>query len=287
MTILVTGAGGDVAGNLIPLLLAAGREVKALVRSPDHAQRLRASGAAVVLGDFRDKAGLAAALDGVETIFLLTPAHAQAADMASTAIEAARQARVRRIVRLSAIKAAADGPTDNTRQHWRTEEALRRSGIAYTILRPHFYMQNLLGSVQSIREQGAIYFATAAARIGMIDVRDIADAAARVILDERWDGAEYEITGPAAISYPEVAERLSKTLGRKITYVPISPDALAEAARGAGMDEWSAMLFRDYNRAYGSGWGDFVTSWVSTFTGRPARSFDSFAAEVLAPAIAA
>ena len=119
----------------------------------------------------------------------------------------------------------------------------------------------------------------------MIDVRDIADAAVKVLLDRNHAGRTYSLTGPASITWHTAAKAFTAALGRPVKYVPIPSEGVAEAIRKRGWGEWAAGVMRDYSAAYGSGWGDFVTEDVMKLTGHPACSIEQFAREVLAPAL--
>lgn len=286
MTILITGATGKVASQLILTIAQSGRAVRAMVHSTAKAGGPAALGADTIVGDYTDPASLDRAFAGAETVLLVTPPHARAADWASAGIAAASRGGVKRIVRISAIKAAADGPNDNSRQHARTDDEIRRSGLDFVILRPHFFMENcLFGAAESIASEGVIRSATGHARLGMIDARDIADVAARVLLDPKWDGGTYDLTGPASISFDDVAEVLSVELDRDLRHVPISPEAAADFVRRMGGDEWQAETTRGYFRAYAAGWGDFTTDWVPRISGHAGRSFADFAREVMVPSL--
>jgi uncharacterized protein YbjT (DUF2867 family) len=284
MRILVTGATGTVASTLIPSLLQAGHPVRAMAHSNAKVRRLAAICPDVVVGDFADSASLDRAFAGTAAVLIVTPPHARAAEWASAALDAAKRARVRRVVRISAIKASSDGPNDNSRQHARTDEEIRQSGMDFVILRPHFFMQNcLFGTAESVASSGVVRFAGGDARLGMIDPRDIADVAARALVDSRWDGGTYDLTGPACISFHDVAQTLSRMLNRKVRYEPISPEAAADFVRRAGGSEWQAEATRGYFRAYAAGWGDFTTDWVQQISKQSARSFEQFADEIAAP----
>ncbi len=285
MTILITGATGKIAQHVIISLLGDGHPVRAMVRSGAQEPRLRRQGAETVIASFEDPDSLGAAAKGAETLLLLTPPHQHAAAWASAAIAAAKQAGIRRIVRISAILAGSDGPSDNNRQHGRTDDEMRHAGIASVILRPHFFMQNLLADVASLRSDGVIYAAAGDARLGMIDTRDIADVATKALCDPSWDGNTYDLTGPDSISFHDIARQLSELVGREIRYVPMSPDRLAQSIRDVGLDEWYAQGYHDYLRAYSEGWGDFTTDAVAAISGKPARSFKAFASDVLVPAL--
>ena len=126
-------------------------------------------------------------------------------------------------------------------------------------------------------------------KIGMIDVRDIVDVAAKVLTEDGHQGKTYGLTGPASISFHDVAAGLSKALGKEVKYVDVPLEAGREAMVGMGLSEWFADAMTEYNKAFGEGLGDFTTGDVQELTGHPARSYETFArdfAEVFAPAAA-
>jgi uncharacterized protein YbjT (DUF2867 family) len=178
---------------------------------------------------------------------------------------------------MSAIGAAHDAPTINSRLHALSDAELAASGIPYTILRPHAFMQNLMMSAQSVAEQGALYLALGEGRLGMIDARDVAEAAARVLTTAGHENKIYTLTGPRAVSLAEVAAALGAALGKPVKYVPIPIEAADEAMAKMGLDEWTRTLSTDYFAAYSRNWADAVTGDFSQLVGRPARSIDDFA----------
>ena len=285
-TVLVTGATGNIASLLLPELKKQGARVRALVHNAEKARQLTATGVETVVGDFENPESLDKAMAGVGRVFLLTPPNPKADVWNANAITAARKAGKPYIVRLSVIKAAADSPTDNMRLHARTEKDLQASGLPYVLLRPHFFMQNLFMSAQSIAAEGAMYMGMGDGKLGMIDVRDIVDVAVRVLGDKSHAGQTYTLTGPAAITLHEVARAFSSALGREVKYVPVPPEAVADSIRKLGWGEWFATVMRDYSAAYAKGMGDFTTDHVLKITGQQPRSIEQFAREVLAPALA-
>ncbi|WP_159587546.1 SDR family oxidoreductase [Chelativorans xinjiangense] len=138
MTILITGATGKIVQHLIPSLLEQGQSVRAMVRSPDKEVALGKQGAGTVIASFEDPGALDKAFASVETLLLVTPPHKHATGWASAGLAAAKRAGIKRIVRISALLAGPDGPSDNNRLHGRTDDELRACGIASVILRPHF-----------------------------------------------------------------------------------------------------------------------------------------------------
>jgi uncharacterized protein YbjT (DUF2867 family) len=283
--ILVTGATGNTAALVAAQLREKGVAVRALVRDAKKAEALAAKGVELALGDFETPASLEAALDGMTSVFLVTPPHPDASGMVDRFLAVATKSPPRpRIVRLSAIKGSDQGPTDNTRTHGRADRAIQDSGLPYVILRPNYFMQNLFGSAESILGQGMMFQGTGEGRIGFIDVRDIADVATSTLLDTQWDRGIYELTGPDSISYGEVAKLLGEALGRAVNYVPVTPEQVRETIVQKGWGEWAAGIMADYSAAYGLGWGDFTTTFVEKIAGHPARSYATFLREVFVPA---
>lgn len=283
--VLITGASGNVASGMLPQLVKQGVAVKAYVRDAAKGEKLKAMGVEPVVGDFLDLAKLETAAQGMDAVVSITPPGPAAVEQASVITQATKRAGVGHIIRLSAIGAAADAPTDNGRLHFMTDSEIIASGIPYTILRPNFFMQNLLMSVATLKEQGSMYWGMGEGAIGVIDVRDIADSLATLAGYGGHHGQIYLQTGPDSLSFADMAEMISKAVGKPIKYVAIPVEAVGEAIRGFGMGEWFVQMLMDYSRAYARGWGDFVNGNVEAITGNPPRSFEQFAKEVLAPAL--
>ena len=282
-TILVTGATGLVSGQLIQALQASKADIRlrALVRSEQKAAPLIAAGVDAVIADLDEPESLPRVFEGVDDVWLLTPPGPRAPENNMNAVWAARSAGVKRVVRMSAIGAAHDAPTRNGRLHALSDEELQASGLRWTILRPHFFMQNLLGFAAGIAADGNFYLSTGQGRLGLIDTRDIAAVAAAVLLDEskRHDGQIYTPTGPEVLGMSDVAEQLGRVLEKAVRFVPVPDEAVRAGAIQGGLTPWLAGLFVEYCRAYGAGWGDFTTTHVKDVTGRDARSFADFARE--------
>src|SRR6266853_5862745 len=286
-TVLVTGATGTVSTALLGALKGKpGLRLRALVRDPAgaKAQALQKDGVEVVAGDLEEPDTLAEAFDGVDILWLLTPASALEPSMGSNAVLAAKRAKVKYIVRNSAIKAGHDAPNRNGRLHALVEEAVKASGIPWTILRPHYYMQNLLSSASSVASDSALYMNMGKGRVGTIDGRDVGVFAAKVIEHpDRHVGKIYNPTGPESIDMAAAAETLSRVLGKQVNYVALPQDAAQQVMLGLGLSRWFVGNVVDYGRVYSDGWGDFTTSDFKDITGQEARSFKQFATD-FAPA---
>jgi len=284
--ILVTGATGNIASLVIPQLLENGVEVRAYVRDPQKAGSLKDAGVEIVQGDFSDKDALVNAASGVDAILAITPPNPDAVVQGDNIIAAAKSAGSPFVIRISALKAAADAPTDNGKLHFAADEALINSGLPYTILRPHFFMQNIFMSVPTIKEEGNMYQAMGEGKLGLIDVRDIADCAAAILLDyEKHLNKIYNPTGPETITFYDMANIIGDGMGKKVNYVAIPPEGVRQPIIDMGWGEWAGQVMVDYSQAYSDGWGDFTNDDVERLTGKKARSFKKFYDEVLSHAL--
>jgi uncharacterized protein YbjT (DUF2867 family) len=286
--VLVTGATGKIGSRLVPRLAA--REdiaVRVLARNAAKAAPLISSGAELAVGTLEDGQAVRAAIAGIDTLVLITAASPLAAGQASALLAAAKEACVRKIVRISVFKAAVDGPTDITRQHGRTDSEIQASGLTYTILRPPFFMQNIcFMTARTIANAGQLCFGAGDGKLAMIDLRDIVDCAEQSVVSDAHDNQVFTLTGPESISFHDIASRLTDILNRPVHYVPVPPEAVEQSIRAMGMGEWYARAMRDFCRAYSENWGDLTTDSVARITGRSPRSFDVFAREVIVPALA-
>ncbi|MEW1837965.1 SDR family oxidoreductase [Nonomuraea angiospora] len=278
-TVLITGATGTVSTALIDALKGADVDLRALVRDESGADGLSERGAEVFVGDLDDARSLPPAFEGVRDVWLLTPNGPRAPENSMNVVWAARQAGVERVVRLSVVGAAHDAPNRSGRLHALSDRELERCGMRWTILRPHWFMQNLLNEAGDIAATGTFSLNLAAARIGMIDVRDIAECAARVLLDhpDRHHGETYTLTGPRSLTFDEVAGHLGLALGTPVTYLPVGDDAKRGTLLGYGVPAWIVDMLEEYAQAYAGGWGDFTTGTVAALLGRPPRDIADFA----------
>ena len=277
-TVLITGATGTVSTALMNTLQGADVDLRALVRDKTKADGLREQSVEVFVGDLDDARSLPPAFEGVQDVWLLTPNGPRAPENNMNAVWAARQAGVERIVRLSAVGAGHDAPNRSGRLHALSDRETEQCGIRWTILRPLWFMQNLLNEAGDISATGTFSLNMASARIGMIDVRDIAECAARVLLDDldRHHGQTYTLTGPRSLTFEEVADQLSLTLGRSISYLPVTDDAKRKTLLGYGVPKWIVDMIEEYAQAYASGWGDFTTDTVTDLLGHPPRDIADF-----------
>ncbi|HKG14469.1 MAG TPA: SDR family oxidoreductase [Pyrinomonadaceae bacterium] len=276
--ILITGATGTTGREVVGELQRLGASgVRAVVRDPARASFVRDAGFETVEGDFDRPETLDAALEGVGRALLLTPPSPHTYAYQRDFIEAAKRAGVRRIVKLSALGADASAPEGFGRWHGQAEEFLKASGLGWTILRPNFFMQNLLGQAQTIATQGALYQPGGDARASLIDARDIASVAARALTDEGHEGKTYTLTGPEALSYAEAAAKISDATGKHVRYVSLTPEQFREGALAQGLPEWLVSALELLNELFASGDAAEVTDDVRGVGGKEPKTFDEFA----------
>jgi uncharacterized protein YbjT (DUF2867 family) len=285
--ILVIGGRSKIGSALIEDLVGRGEHVRALVR-PGERQGETPAGADAVTGDLADEGSLVTAMAGADKVFLLSSPHRDAVRWHRNAIDAARRTDVQLVVRSSIVGADRDSPAEFISAHTTCDRYLADSGLPYVIVRPNLFLQNVPEStIPSIDgSSGTFYVDAGDARISMVDTRDVAAVAAVALTEPGHAGERYDVTGPAALSYTDVAEMLSTALGRQISYVDAPDEAVRQALRSAGLSEWFAGalvgLYQDYRRSGTDGYAARVTDTVSRLTGRPSRSLDDLLAE-LAP----
>lgn len=186
-------------------------------------------------------------------------------------------AGVRRIVKQS-VWGAAEEAFSFAKWHRPVERAIEDSGLAWTFLRPNGFMQNVVNYMSAtIKAQGAFYQPAEDARISHVDIRDLARVAARVLTGAGHDGKAYDLTGPAAITYDDIASTLTKVLGREVRYVRITPEAYKQGAMGAGIPEGYADALVDLVRYYREDQASRVSPAVREITGQDPVPFEQFA----------
>ncbi len=252
--ILVTGAAGKTGLAVIRQLHATGAEVRALVRRNAQRDLAFAAGATdVVVADLTHEAALIEALRDARAIYHICPNMSpHEVDIGRSIMGQARRAEVERFVYHSVLHPQIEAMP----HHWaklRTEELLFQSDLDFTILQPAAYMQNLLPQWRAIREQGLYSVPYAeSTRLGMVDLEDVAEAAARVLTEPGHGGATYELASSEVLSQVVVAEILSAALGRKVSVDVISRENWATRARADGLSKSAVValfaMFRYYER---------------------------------------
>lgn len=276
--ILVTGGTGGVGSELLRLLSKAGIATRALARHPQRAQAL--PGITWIAGDLSKPGTLTSAFEGARTLFLLTSYYEDMVELQHNAISAARAAGVTYVVKISAFAASDHSRAPVGRWHYQVEKELQESGLGWTILRPHHFMQNLLAQAEYVRTEGVVYSASGDGKIPYVDGRDVAAVAFATLTQPGHLGKKYVVTGSEAISYRQAAEIIGAAIGKPVRFVDESPDEARARRVREGLPPAvveSALAIAAYQRAGGK--TVTITSTVTDLTGRPPRTVGEFVRE--------
>lgn len=240
MTTLITGATGQLGRLTIDSLLARGADPQSIVagaRDVSKATDLADRGIRVVALDYDDAASVTAALDGVDSVLLIsgsevgrrTPQH-------KAVIDAAKAAGVSKLVYTSAPKATTSDLV-LAPEHKATEELIAASGVPAVILRNNWYSENYLGNLAQAAESGVFAASVGDGKVASASRRDFADAAAAVLLEDGHIGEVYELAGDVAWDFAELAAAIAEVVGRPVEYKALSTEEHAAVLAAAALDE--------------------------------------------------
>jgi uncharacterized protein YbjT (DUF2867 family) len=247
--------------------------------SNKKAEAARATGIEAVVIDYNRPETLQAAFQGCDKLFLLGPNALNQSELERNAVEAAKAAGVRHIVKQS-VMGAVEESYSLAQVHRPGEKAIELSGLAWTFLRPNSFMQNAVTFMgKTIRAEGTFYTASGQARISHVDVRDIAAVAVEVLTGPNYEAKAYTLTGPEALTYDELAGELSKALGRPISHINLSPSDLKSGMLAEGMPEAISDRMLDLERYFGEGRASRITNDIKQVTGREPRRLAEYVRE--------
>jgi uncharacterized protein YbjT (DUF2867 family) len=276
--ILVFGVTGTTGGAVARELARKGGAMRGVTRDPDHAKKVLGDlRMEFAKADFENARALEAAMEGVERMYLVSPPHPDQVKHQTAAIEAAAKAGVQQVVKLSVMGASEESLVRLMREQREIEKALEGSGMAWTMLRPQYFMQNTLRFAEPIAKTGSFSVPMGEAAIAMIDVRDIASAAAAALTEDGHEGRVYELTGPEALTFMEVAEKLSSVLDRPVEYTKVSTEEARKHMLESGVPEWRVTGLIELVEDFGRGNGTKVTQTVRDVTGREPYTYEQFA----------
>lgn len=283
--ICVTGAGGTVGGEVIRQLGSRQASFRGAYFSKPRAEAAQASGIEAVLIDYARPETLRTAFAGCDKLFLLGPNTPDQSALECNAVEAAQAVGVRHIVKQSVLGADEEAFT-LARVHRVVEKAIEASTLDWTFLRPNSFMQNAVTFMAgTIRTESMVYSASDQARISHVDVRDIAAVAVEALTESAHAGRAYELTGPRALSYDELASELTKALGRPIRHLSLSPSDLKAGMLAEGMPEELADRMLDLERYFREDGASRVTDDVRQVIGREAREYADYIRETAATGV--
>jgi NAD(P)H dehydrogenase (quinone) len=277
--ILVTGATGKVGYRLLEALADAGTEATAMVRVEAKGDDLPGS-AKHIVASF-DEPPPAEVLQSFDRVFLLSPSHEDQAELEILFIDALVAAGHRPHV----VKVAADGFQDPDcdvramRSHRQIAAHLTATGLPATYLAPSVYMETLLGAAETIREEGTIYAPAGQGKVGFIAASDVADVAAQVLTSPGHEGGTYVLTGAEALSYADVAARVSAVFAREVSYADLPEDRAREQLQASGLTPWQVAGTLELFDWIRHGGADSVAPDVRDVTGEDARPIEDWLSE--------
>ena len=240
MTILVTGATGQLGRLIVESLLERGASADQIIAGARDVSKAADLGVRAVHLDYTDASSIAAALEGVDTVMLVSGSEVgQRVAQHRAVIDAAAAAGVAKFVYTNAPKATTSDLV-LAPEHKATEEAIVASGLPAVILRNNWYTENYLGDLATAAQTGVLSAGAGDGRVASASRKDFADAAAVVLLEDGHIGEVYELAGDVAWNYSDLAAAFAEVLGREVSYAPLSFDEQVSALRSVGLDEGTA-----------------------------------------------
>ena len=286
--ILVTGATGKTGEHATTELLQRGHHVRALVRrAGERSEKLADAGAEVVVGDLRDLDAVSKAANGIDAAYLVYPVAPGLLEATATFLQAAEENGVGAIVNMSQISARRDAVSNAARQHWVAERLLDHFGGRVTHLRPTFFAEWLISTFD--RATGELRLPFAEEHHAPIATEDLGRVIASVLAEpEPHAGQSYPLYGPVEVNHHQIAEIMTRTLGRRVTYVPIELDEFEAGLEKRGADPYFVQhmvnIAIDYRNGVFAGTNDMVRKLtgvepltVEAFVERNKRFFEDSA----------
>jgi uncharacterized protein YbjT (DUF2867 family) len=281
--ILLTGVTGKTGGAAANALIEKGVSIRVLVRDADKAAALKEAGVELIVGDMADRDVVAGALEGVEIAALILPNSKEQRDMELQFTDLAAAAGVKHFVKLSSLEARADAKTPIPMLHWAVEEHIRASGMDWTMIRPNFFMQNLLAAGASIKNEGKFALPMGDGIVVPMDCRDIGAVFAEVLSGGGHAGQSYEISGPEQMTFHDIAAQFSAVLGNPVEYVDADPVAYRERIGPFLSSDWHAdSVMELFGEIRQNALVPTVTDTFNTLVGRDPISFRQFVQDYIA-----
>jgi NAD(P)H dehydrogenase (quinone) len=281
-TIFVTGASGHLGRAIVNHLLEKGVAASRIIagtRNPDKLADLAAKGVAVRQADFDDSAGLEKAFAGAGTVLVISTDALDGAGTRQrqhkTAIAAAAKAGAKRLAYTS-LPVPETSKVSFAPDHFQSEEAIKATGLPYTIFRNTWYAENLFMSLPQALASGQWYTSSGSGRTAYVWRDDIAAAIAGALANPSAESATYTLAGPEALTNAEIAALASKILGKPIQVIDLTDEQLAGGMKAAGVPEAYIPTFVSFDAAARAGDLALVTDDVEKLSGRKPQKLAAF-----------
>jgi uncharacterized protein YbjT (DUF2867 family) len=277
--ILLTGITGKTGAMVMDLLCKKDVPLRALVRDKNKVKDLEKPGLEIVEGDLADEASIETAMQGVDKAFLMMSNVEEQLEHEIRFIDVAKRLNIGHVVKLSASNAEAGSDIELKRYHGDAEQHLAQSGLAYTNIRPNYFMQNMLHAAASICAEDKFYLPFEKGRVGIIDVEDVASFIVEVLTGSGHDGQTYDIAGSEILSFYDIAEQMSTVLGRPINYIDVPPDSFSDELKKWSSSEWFVTAVMQQFALTAADKGAMTCDTFEKVVGRAPRKFSQFVEE--------
>jgi uncharacterized protein YbjT (DUF2867 family) len=279
--ILLTGATGKTGGAAAKAIAAAGQKARVVTRDAAKASQLAALGHEIAVGDVGDENFLKDAMRGIDRAFILLPNTERQGAMEAQFTDIAKAAGVRHLVKISSIEAHAGIGARVPEMHAASEAHIKASGLAWTMVKPNFFMQTLLAAANGVKTRGELTMPVGSARVSMVDCRDAGAVIAKVLMEPGHEGQSYKLTGPESVDFTDIAARLGRALGKPVRFVDPPLAAYRENLLKAIPDAWrvDAVCEIFATTAKGQREIEALTDTVQQVLGRSPTSLDTFIAD--------
>ncbi len=278
-TIVVTGATGNIGKPVVEGLIKKGYAPRVIVRKREANAGWDNAGVVQIEADWNDADALAAAFEGAQRVFSISPLVENLVELGRATAAAARRAGVRHIVRSSAQGADKSAPIALGRWHGEVEKIIEDSGLEWTFVQSASFFQNYYGYAETIKNHNAFYAPLGSGKISLVDVRDIAAVAVAALTEENHAGKKYAVTGGESLSNQIIAETFSDVLGREIKYVDVPEEQARQQMLDGKMPAWMVDAVMELNGIGKAGYLAEARPTVEQVTGRQPIIFKQFAEE--------
>jgi uncharacterized protein YbjT (DUF2867 family) len=277
--ILLTGATGKTGSATAKALNERGIKFRALIRNEEKREEIESLGGEVVIGSIENKEAVDQSMVDIEAALILLPNSENQLSLEKQLVDSAKQAGANRVVKMSSIEATPDATSPIPKLHLESEEYIKQSGLSWTMIKPNFYMQNLLASAGTIKDQGKIFLPMGEGKTGMIDTTDVGKVLAKVLSEDGHESMNHEITGPEILSFYEVAEIFSQGLGKQVDYVDVPLGAYKETLGQFLTNQWHLDAVIDLFKGIADGGIEEKTDTYSELMGESPKSLSEFISE--------
>lgn len=274
--IVILGSTGNIGQVVLKNLQDKNVEVFAGVRNEKDFEKVSKYDATPVVVDFTNLDSLNQTLEGKNRVFLVTPLIQNPEKITQNVISSSKLNNIKHFVRSTAAGANSKGQIQMARWAGMSEDLIKDSDVNFTIIRPHNFLQNFINyHSHSIKQNNSFYIPNGKAKVSLLDINDMGEAVSKILTSEKYFGKTYELSG-LAYTNNEIADILSKILGRNIAYIDVSEKDAKESLLSMNMPEWMVNAMMELNYIIKQGWSENYTEDFKNITGKEYTSAETF-----------